>query len=99
MEERTSVSAKEFCRYHQIEISFIRSLHDYGLVQADAATDEDWLLPPEQLEPLERMVRLHYDLHINMEGLDAIQHLLRRVEEMQREMSAMRSRLRLYERE
>ena len=97
MEEKNSVSAKAFCHYHQIEITFIRSLHEYGLLQVEATSDEDWLLAPEQLEPLERMVRLHYDLHINLEGLDAIQHLLQRVEDMQRELLTVRNRLRLYE--
>src|SRR4051812_36398825 len=98
MEERTLISAKEFCNHYQIEISFIHSLHDYGLIEG-TTSDEDYLLPQEQLDALEKMVRLHYDLHINLEGIDAIYHLLQRVEDMQREMSLLRNRLRLYEEE
>lgn len=97
MEERTTVPASAFCHYHQIEISFIHSLHDYGLLQLDVLNDEDWQLPQEELEKLERLVRLHYDLHINLEGLDAIHHLLDRMESMQKEMLSLRTRLRLYE--
>lgn len=99
MEERTTISARDYCHYHQIEITFIHSLHEYGLLQVDTINDEEWLLPQDQLEHLERMVRLHFDLHINLEGLDAINHLLQRVESMRREMLALRNRLRLYEEE
>jgi hypothetical protein len=98
MQETTLISAKAFCTHHQIELSFIHSLHDYGLIEVTIA-EEDYLLPPDQLEALEKLVRLHYDLHINLEGIDAIYHLLKRVEDMQREMAVLRSRLRLYENE
>lgn len=96
MEERTFVSAKAFCTHHHIEIAFLHSLHDFGLIEVTSA-EEDFLLPQEQLEALEKMVRLHYDLNINLEGIDAIYNLLQRMEVMQREMKALRSTLRLYE--
>lgn len=96
MQDNTFISAKEFCTHHRIELSFIQSLHDYGLIEGNAA-EEDYILPQEQLSTLERMVRLHYDLHINLEGLDAITHMLQRMDDMQRELSSLRNRLRLYE--
>lgn len=99
MEERITVSIHEFCHHHQIEVSFIQSLHEYGLFQADTINDEEWRLPHDQVEQLEKMVRLHYDLNINLEGLEAIHHLLQRVEGLQREVLLLRNRLRLYEEE
>lgn len=90
------ISAKAFCTHHHIEISFLHSLHDYGLIDI-TASEEDYLLPQDQLEALEKMVRMHFDLNINLEGIDAIYHLLKRVENMQREVSLLRNRLRLYE--
>lgn len=90
------VSAKAFCTHHHIELSFLHSLNEYGLIQV-TSTDEDFLLPQDQLTQLEKMVRLHYDLHINLEGIDAIQHMLERMETMQRELSLLRNRLRMYE--
>lgn len=96
MEERTFVSATAFCTHHHIEIAFIHSLHDFGLIDVTAEED-DFLLPQEQLEALEKMVRLHYDLNINLEGIDAIYNLLQRLETTQREVKALRSTLRLYE--
>lgn len=96
MEERTFVSAKAFCTHHHIEIAFIHSLQDYGLIEV-TAEDEDFLLPQEQLEALEKMVRLHFDLNINLEGIDAIYHLLHRVESLQREVVSLRRHLQAYE--
>lgn len=90
------ISAKEFCTHHQIGFSFIHSLHDYGLIEGTTA-EEDYLLPQEQLEDLEKMVRLHYDLHINLEGLDVVHHLLQRIETMQKDIASLQNKLRLYE--
>ena len=43
------------------------------------------------------MIRMHYELDINLEGIDAISNLLERVEEMQHEMTRLQNRLRFYE--
>ncbi|RYZ60852.1 MAG: MerR family transcriptional regulator [Chitinophagaceae bacterium] len=96
MEERASYSARAFCQHHRIEITFIRSLQDYGLITAEEA-DDDLLLSAAQLEALERLVRLHYGLQINLEGIDAIYHLLDRVESLQQEVSYLKARLRFHE--
>jgi len=42
-------------------------------------------------------MRLHFDLHINLEGLDAVYHLLQRVENLQSEITSLNNKLRLYE--
>ncbi len=97
MQERTTISVIDFCQHHQIEISFVRSLQEYGLLPAETSMDDDWQLPQEQLSRLESLVRLHYDLHINFEGLDAIDHLLQRLQGLQDEVAGLRCRLRLYE--
>ena len=39
---------------------------------------------------------MYYDLSINMEGIDAIHHLLEKMEDMRREMSLLRKQLLLY---
>ncbi len=96
MSESNLIPAKDFCLHHRIEISFIHSLREYGIIEV-TESEEDYFLDAEQLNELEKLVRLHYDLHINLEGIDAIQHLLLRMEEMQKEVSELRNKLRLYE--
>jgi hypothetical protein len=90
------ISASIFCSQHNIEVSFIYSLQDYGLIET-TTTEKDVFVQADQLQELERLMRLHYDLHINLEGVDAVTQLLKRVEKMQEEMMYLKNRLRLYE--
>ena len=47
----------------------------------------------EDLPLLEKMVRLHNELDINPEGIQAIYHLLGQVESLQQEVAALKRRL------
>ena len=58
-----------------------------------------WVLSRLAIELTEQYTRMYYDLSINMEGIDAIHHLLGRMEEMQKEIARLRNRLSLYEEE
>ena len=42
-------------------------------------------------------MRLHYDLDINIEGIDAIYNLLKQVEELQSQIITLRNKLNFYE--
>lgn len=90
------IAASTFCSQHNIELSFIYSLQDYGLIEA-TTTEGDVFLSTDQLQEVERLMRLHYDLNINLEGVDAITQLLKRLEKMQEEILQLKNRLRLYE--
>lgn len=90
------ILAKEFCSYLQIEQSFIKELHHFGLLQVTSTEEADYI-PEAELQKLEHIVRLHYDLNINLEGIDAISHLLDRLKGLQSEIMLLRNRLRLYE--
>ena len=92
----TNISGTQFCAHHHIEISFLHSLHDYGLIEI-IIEEDDCFLHPEHLDTIEKLIRLHHDLHINMEGIDVIQNLLQRVEDMQGEISFLKNKLKLYE--
>lgn len=90
------IAASTFCSQHNIEVSFIHSLQAYGLIEA-TTTDEDVFLQAGQLQEVERLMRLHYDLNINLEGVDAVTQLLKRLERLQEEIMRLKNRLRLYE--
>ncbi|MDZ7613457.1 MAG: chaperone modulator CbpM [Flavobacteriaceae bacterium] len=51
----------------------------------------------EAISNLEKLIRLHADLGVNMEGLDVIHHLLHKVSNLQHEINQMRNKLRFYE--
>ena len=95
MQDEHLISVKEICAHLNIEIAFIRSLHDHGLIEL-TTVEGHILLPFSQLVDVERMIRLHYDLDVNIEGIDVIRHLLKRLEEAQDRIAKLRNRLKFY---
>lgn len=86
----------EYCRICHIDPSFLFLLEKGGLIEIDTVEGEQYL-PTSQLYDVERYTRMYYDLSINVEGIDAIHHLLERIKSMQQEISSLKTRLRLYE--
>ena len=84
-----------FCANHNIEISFINSLQQTGLIEI-TTIKETGFIDSNQLQQLEKIVRFYYELDINLEGIETITHLLQRVSSLQDEIIALRNRLRLY---
>ena len=93
--ETDMITLNEFCSSHQIEVSFIQSLEEHGLVQT-VIIDQSLCINSDELPKLERIVRLHQELNINPEGIDVIDHLLKRIQVMQHEISDLRNRLDFY---
>ncbi|MEO7989361.1 MAG: chaperone modulator CbpM [Chryseolinea sp.] len=96
MQPDDMILASEFCTHHKIELSFIHSLKEYGMIEI-VVVDETTFLPVSELERLEKMLRLHFELDINLEGIDTITHLLQRVTSMQQRIVNLTNRLRRYE--
>ncbi|GAA4804763.1 chaperone modulator CbpM [Olivibacter ginsenosidimutans] len=94
--ESTLILIKEYCAQCHVEHTFVQSLQDEGLIDITVIADERYL-PEEQLEDLEQFRRWYYDLHINIEGIDALRHLVRKVNHMQQEIKSLKNRLRLHE--
>lgn len=90
------IPASDLCSSHHIDITFIQSLHEYGLIEV-ITVEQTSFVHLEQLPQLEQYIRLHYELDINLPGIDAISNLLQRIESMQGEIKTLKSRLRSYE--
>lgn len=90
------IPADQFCNQHNIEYSFINLLHENGLIEI-TTVGETSFIPEERLSELEKLIRLHYELEINLEGIEAITHLLQRIQDLQEELRMLRNRLRRYE--
>src|SRR6476661_4705524 len=96
MENEHLIPASRFCVHYNIDTRFLHTLHDYGLVHV-ITQNETVFIDADDLQQIERIMHLHQELDINLEGIDAIMQLLKRVERMQGEVQALRNRLRLYE--
>jgi MerR HTH family regulatory protein len=96
MTNEEMVAAHDFCISHNVEISFVHSLGDSGLIEI-ATIEETTFIHQDHLPELEKLIRLHYDMDINLEGIETIHHLLQQMRTMQNEMQLLRNRLRMYE--
>lgn len=96
MQTEYLVAVDEFCACHNIEISFISSLQQNGLIEI-TTIDQTEFIDVGQLPHVEKFIRFYYELDINFEGIETISHMLERIRSMQEEIIALRNRLRLYE--
>jgi molybdopterin-guanine dinucleotide biosynthesis protein A len=96
MQTEYLIAIDEFCAIHDIEISFISSLQQTGLIEITKKNDTEFI-DINQLQQLEKLVRLYFDLDINLEGIETITHLLQRISSLQDEVISLRNRLQFYE--
>jgi uncharacterized membrane protein YjjP (DUF1212 family) len=96
MKTTNLISIQQFCIHYNVPVKFIEALHDYELVEI-TITENETFLQTNQLNDVEKMMRLHYDLKINLEGIDAIYNLLKQVETLQSEIRVLKNKLNAYE--
>lgn len=96
MSKQNMIPAIEFCASHNIEISFFNSLQEAGLVEITTREETDYIYE-SQLYELEKIINLHYDLDINLEGIETVLNLLNRINDLQDEITTLKNRLRFYE--
>lgn len=90
------ISIQQFCAHYNVSKDFIHTLQEYELIKI-TITDTDNYIQTNQLSAIEKMIRLHYDLHINIEGIDAIYNVLKKVEHLQLENRTLKNKLKSYE--
>jgi len=90
------IDINEFCVNHNIEISFISSLQENGLIEITTIKETEFI-DADQLQQLEKFIRFYYEMDINLEGIETIDHLLKRINNLQEEIITLKNRLRLHE--
>jgi hypothetical protein len=91
MEQDELIPVQDFCLYHNIEYSFINSLENSGLISVTSVRQSAFI-PVDEVRKLEKFVRLHYDLDINLEGIETINYLLEKIEAMQEEILKLKNK-------
>ena len=93
MRTENLITVKDFCVYHNVAHTFVEYLADAGLVKVTKTN----CIPLDEIQKVERLVRLHNQLEINEPGVATINNLLQKLDDMEQEMSVLKSKLRLYE--
>ena len=85
----------ECLRIYEVEESFIESLHEVGLIKV-SYHEEEKFIEYDKLTNLEQFIRWYYEMDINVEGIDALRHLLEKVKLLQSEVDQLKSELQFY---
>ncbi len=96
MNREDLIPAEEICIRYKVERQFVSSLFESGIIEV-VRIEETEYIPNENLGEFEKMIRLSRDLEINIEGLEAIHHLLQRIQKLREDNQRLRNRLGLYE--
>ena len=94
--EQDLIPTIEFCNYYQVEDTFIHSLERSGLIKI-ITIEQTSFINTNELNEVEKFIRLHYDLDINLQGIEAIMHLLHKIDSMKQEITHLKNQLHLHD--
>lgn len=86
----------KLCTHYKVEISFFNNLNDIGLIEIQNI-EETLYVHKDSIYDIEKILRMHQDLDVNIEGIDVVLNLLQKIEALQSELLRVRNRLLLYE--
>lgn len=84
------------CTHYNIEISFVDELNRMGLIQVEIIKHQQFI-HQDQIGNLEKIIRIHNELNINLEGIDVVLNLLEKERALNEELIALKNRLKRYE--
>jgi len=98
MNKQDLILIETICFHYKVEISFIKDLENIGLITTETVENNKFI-HQDKINDLEKMIRLHNELNVNIEGIDIVFNLLKKELKLKEELDALKSRLRLYENE
>jgi len=73
-------------------MSFFKSLDEFGLVEI-ILVEESQYIHLDKITDIEKMIRIHQELNVNIEGIDVVFNLLNKIEELQNELIIIKNKL------
>ena len=86
--EKTLFKVTDICRSGRIEHTFIQELHQNGLIEIIIQEEQEFI-EEEQIPQIERFSNWHYELELNVQGIEVVQHLIDRIEKLQEEIKVL----------
>lgn len=95
MNKKKLILVRELCQHYEMEFSFFEQAESYGLLKVENISDEKYI-HQKQLGKIEKILRLHHELEINLEGIDVILNLMKRIQSLEKELHKTKAHLDLY---
>lgn len=92
---KEKITYRQCVQIYQVEETFLDALHSSGLIEV-VVEDEDRYIEYDYLQEIEQFVRWYYELEINIEGIEALHHMLQQVHELQSDVERLRHELKFY---
>mgnify|MGYP006383943947 FL=1 len=92
---RKKITYTECLQIYQVEETFLNQLESSGLIEI-IIEEDDRYIEYDYLQEIEQFVRWHYELEINMEGIEALYHMLQQVLQLQDDVEKLRGELSFY---
>ena len=86
----------QLCSHYELEMSFFVNLSEIGLLQITTVETTSYI-DLDSIQKIEKIIHLHQDLEVNIEGIDVVFNLLQKMDSLQNEVTALKNRLRLHE--
>lgn len=96
MDGQDFISIVQLCNHYKVEVSFFKQLEAAGLVEI-TTIEQTKYLHYNLISDVEKMIRIHQELNINIEGIDVVFNMLNKMNKLQAKMNVLQNRLRLYE--
>ena len=96
MSTKNFIPLNELCSHYQVEMSFFNDLHDIGLIEVITIKKTQYI-HQDKITDVEKIVRLHHELEINLVGIDAIFRLFQKLNEKEHELIQLKNKLHFYQ--
>ena len=96
MNLKNLIPIPQLCSHYELEMSFFVNLNEIGLLQITTVETTSYI-DLDSIQKIEKIIHLHQDLEVNIEGIDVVFNLLQKMDSLQNEVTALKNRLRLHE--
>ncbi|MCJ8154936.1 chaperone modulator CbpM [Chryseobacterium sp. SSA4.19] len=86
------ISREELVKIYNVEITFFDELVEYGLLSVQTENEIHYLMY-EDLPVFEKLTNWHYDLEINLPGLEVIHGMLQKMDHLRRKNRELMNKL------
>ncbi|WP_456421116.1 chaperone modulator CbpM [Lutibacter sp.] len=86
------ITLDKLCSLYKVKMSFFSDLNEIGLIDI-FTIERTQCIHQDKIIDIEKMIRIHHDLNVNIEGIDIVFNLLQKIEDLQNELMIVKNRL------